>query len=293
MTSPILVVGGTGAVGGATIPALLARGGTVRALVRSKARAAGLLQGVELFAGDLTDERSVREALEGVESAFYVSPHVDEEVEIAETFVAACEANGTRLVFGGFHVPDEEVRTSFGQMVPSYQGKLKVGVTIAESSASPVILNLTNFAQNDEPFREDILSGVYPLPIAEGGANRIDLRDAGEIAAKALLDKDFATGFYGLNGAEMLNGAEAAAVWAETLGRPVEYLGADGDWKAVFAKRLSGRKLTDWISSFEKFISLYPVPTDADQVRTTTELLGRAPRSYRDYVNDMARLWQA
>ncbi|WP_222436443.1 SDR family oxidoreductase [Streptomyces sp. T12] len=293
MAFTTLVIGSTGTVGGTVVPEVLARGGKVRALVRRKVRDQQLPDGVELHVGDLTDERSVREALEGVQAAFYVSPHVEQEVEIAETFVAACEAAGVRLVFGGFHIVDPAARAAFTQMVPSYEGKLKVGEIISESDTNPVVLDLTNFAQNDEPFREDILAGVYPMPLHHDGANRIDLRDSGEIAAKILLDSKFPAGWIGLSGAEAVNGQQSADLWAEELGRPVRYLGDDTEaWHAAFAKRLTGHKLTDWISSFE-FLSRQPIPTDQARVEATTELLGRAPRSYRDYVRDMAKQWQA
>jgi hypothetical protein len=54
---------------------------------------------------------------------------------------------------------------------------------IADSSASPVAFTISNWNQNDEVFKEDILGGSYPMPIK--GANRLDLRDVAEASAKA------------------------------------------------------------------------------------------------------------
>ena len=186
MSPEILVIGSTGTVVSHVIPELLARGAEVRALVRNEARAATLPAAIQPFVGDLSDPGMVRKALDGVQTALYVSPHESAEVEMAKTFVAACEASGTRLVFAGFHVTDPKIRASFGQHLPGYGGKLRVGEIIAESAARPVVLDLSNFAQNDEVFREDILNGEFPEPLTSAGVNRLDLRDMAEVATKAL-----------------------------------------------------------------------------------------------------------
>lgn len=73
--SPILVVGGTGAQGGATIRALLADGASVRALVRDPATAVARAlasEGACLVRGDLDDVASLSRAMEGVRGVFSV-----------------------------------------------------------------------------------------------------------------------------------------------------------------------------------------------------------------------------
>ncbi len=78
MTNPrILVAGGTGQQGGATIRALRQSGcdWAIRALVRDPAsvRARGLsAEGVEVVRGDLNDDASVRAAMAGVHGVFSV-----------------------------------------------------------------------------------------------------------------------------------------------------------------------------------------------------------------------------
>jgi dihydroflavonol-4-reductase len=67
----VLVTGATGKVGNAIASALLARGDTVRALVRDPARAASILPaGVEPLQGDATDAASLTAAVEGCELVF-------------------------------------------------------------------------------------------------------------------------------------------------------------------------------------------------------------------------------
>jgi len=72
-----LVMGITGKAGGATARHLLARGKTVRALVRDRAKAASWAdQGVELVDGDWNDAVAIERALKGVDGAFVMLPAV-------------------------------------------------------------------------------------------------------------------------------------------------------------------------------------------------------------------------
>jgi uncharacterized protein YbjT (DUF2867 family) len=72
-----LVMGITGNVGGATARHLLARGKSVRALVRDREKAASWAdQGVELVGGDWTDAGVIERALKGVDGAFVMLPAV-------------------------------------------------------------------------------------------------------------------------------------------------------------------------------------------------------------------------
>ncbi|MBC3984792.1 NmrA/HSCARG family protein [Streptomyces sp. AC536] len=73
----VLVTGATGNQGGATARALLARGRTVRALVRDPDKPAALALrklGAELVRGDLNDAGSLRAAMAGVDGVFSVQP---------------------------------------------------------------------------------------------------------------------------------------------------------------------------------------------------------------------------
>jgi uncharacterized protein YbjT (DUF2867 family) len=66
---PVLVVGGTGMLGGKVVTALLARGKQVRALVRSPSDASHLeAAGVEIARGDLMDPDSLRTAMSGADA---------------------------------------------------------------------------------------------------------------------------------------------------------------------------------------------------------------------------------
>ncbi|MEU8820054.1 NmrA family NAD(P)-binding protein [Actinoplanes sp. NPDC048796] len=287
MTIKALVVGATGTVAKPVAHELLARGADVYALVRDSSRATVLPEGVTPVVGDLTDRAAVRAALKGMDSVFFVHPHMDDDVAIIHAFVDACEEAGVRMVFGGYHVDDPEIRATISRQIPMYGGKLEVAARIADPQVDSVILNLPNFAQNDELFFDEIRAGLFPIPIADGGTGRFDLRDSGEIAARAMLDETYlANGWYNLSGPETLNGPQCAAIWSEELGRPVRYLQDGDDWKAIFSERLEGRKLEDWLVAHDMLVGKVPQPVNPDDLAFTTKILGRPPRTYRDFVKD-------
>lgn len=66
---PLLVVGGTGFLGGQVVEKLLARGKSVRALVRPGSNAAPLEEaGVTIARGDMMDPASLRQAMTGADA---------------------------------------------------------------------------------------------------------------------------------------------------------------------------------------------------------------------------------
>jgi uncharacterized protein YbjT (DUF2867 family) len=69
MTGPVLVVGGTGKLGGQVVDALLARGKSVRALARPTSNTARLeAAGVQIARGDMLDLNSLVQAMDGADA---------------------------------------------------------------------------------------------------------------------------------------------------------------------------------------------------------------------------------
>ena len=92
----ILVTGATGYTGPFVVEALIRAGAHVRALVREESRARPILKmGADFVIGDLENERSVANTLDGVEAVLAVS-----HIRHAPTLVRACKDRGvTRTIF--------------------------------------------------------------------------------------------------------------------------------------------------------------------------------------------------
>ncbi|WP_432252617.1 SDR family oxidoreductase [Streptomyces sp. HNM1019] len=154
-----LVTGATGYIGGRLVPELLAAGHQVRCVARSpeKLRDQPWAGRVETVRGDMTDEESVRAAMEGVDVAYYLvhalgtgSGFEETDRRAARTFGERARAAGVRRIvyLGGLTpegVPEHELsphlrsraevsRVLLDSGVPT--AVLRAGVIIGSGSAS-------------------------------------------------------------------------------------------------------------------------------------------------------------
>jgi len=98
VSGPTFLTGGTGIVGNAIAAALVRRGRSVRALVRSLERGRALLPPeCELVEGDVTDAASVTRALDGCEVVYHAAGLPEQWLADPGTF-ARVNAGGTRIV---------------------------------------------------------------------------------------------------------------------------------------------------------------------------------------------------
>lgn len=294
MKAPVLVVGARGRVGREVVRGLVARGTKVRALVRAGSAA----EGTEPAIGDLRDPASLERALDGVRSAFFVTPHEPDEEALGAAFVEAVERAGTeRVVFASAYHDDFPSRLGFSLFVgvagllTHYGPKLRVERRVRLSRARPVVLMPSNFFQNDELFRPEILAGRYPQPLGTRGVSRVDCADIGDAAARALTDATLADGAYPLVGPDRtLTGPECAETWARELGRAVRYEGDLEAWRALVERRMQPRERDDFGRTYALF-GRHAVPAKDAAVARCTALLGRSPRAYSAYVAEIARRW--
>jgi NAD(P)H dehydrogenase (quinone) len=92
----VLVTGATGDTGGYAIPALAKLGVSIRALVRRDDEHAAKLRasGVEVVLGDLLDLDTVRSAMEGVSTAYFVYPLLPGLIDATAYFAQAAQEAG-------------------------------------------------------------------------------------------------------------------------------------------------------------------------------------------------------
>ena len=292
---PILVAGATGAIGKEVVRALLEQGAPVRVFVRSPDKVASLMDSVECFVGDMTDQEAVERAVRGVHAVYFVSPHDDAEEQIAEYFVTACSREDVRVVFAGVHADGSNrvtrfiKRILFGLMMPHYKAKLRIAERVRTSRANPVVLAPGNYYQNDEICREQILTGTYPMPLRL--FPRVDTRDVGDAAARALLDPSVKSGAYSLVGPESLTGEQTASNWSTALGREVHYTQDIPLTDSLLENAYGGRKALDFQKTY-RLAAKFKMKTTEAQLQQTISLIGRQPRSHSEYVRDMLTEWQ-
>lgn len=287
----ILVTGASGTIGSAVVERLATQGADVRALSRNPDKVK-VPAGVHAVAGDLTDIPSVRAALKDVDTLFLLNAVTpDELTQGLATLGLAREAGIRRIVY--LSVLNGDRFTD----VPHFAGKYTIERAIEEFDLPATVLRPAYFMQNDAGLKAVIADhGVYPMALGSVGVSMVDIRDIADIAAVSLLRRERATGalpreVIELAGPDALTGESVAAIWSETLGKPVAYGGDDLDaaeagiarhapsWAAYDLRLMLARFQADGMLA-------KPAATDI-----MTSLLGRAPRNYRDFAKETAAAW--
>ncbi|MGW7484763.1 SDR family oxidoreductase [Nonomuraea muscovyensis] len=138
-----LVTGATGYIGGRLVPELLAAGHEVRCMARSPERLRDLPWAgrTEVVEADATDAERSREALDGIEVAYYLIHTMGAPGRFAErdrlaarTFAeAAARAGVRRIVYLGGLVPDE-------RLSPHLSSRAEVGEIFLRGDVPAVVL---------------------------------------------------------------------------------------------------------------------------------------------------------
>jgi uncharacterized protein YbjT (DUF2867 family) len=287
----ILVTGSTGTIGSQVLTHLQGQGAEVRALTRSPEKAQ-VPAGVIPVGGDLGDIDSSRSAMTGVSTLFLLVPNLADELTQAMLALTVAREAGVKgvvylSVFKGEAYAD----------VPHFAGKATVERMIQALDLPATVLRPAYFIQNDLRQKDLLLGpGVYGAPVGAKGVSMVDIRDIAAAAAVELLRRERAANplpheVYDLVGPDTLTREAVAAIWSEALGRPVRY---GGDDLVAMEQRmkamLPGWHALDLRLMFQRYQS-DGAAADPAAIERLTALLGRAPRSYRDFASDAAAQW--
>lgn len=289
----ILVTGSTGRIGAQVVAQLAASGASFRALTRTPEKA-GFPAGVTAVRGDLLEADAMRLALAGVNTLFLlVSNAPDELTQAINTLGLAREAGVKGIVYLSV------TRSAEYTDVSHFTAKHAVERMIEQMDLPATVLRPSYFFQNDATFKDPLVkAGLYVSPIGDKGVSMVDVRDIADAAVIELLRRDRAPvalprATYELSGPDALTGDSLAKLWSDALGREVRYAGGDLD---AFEKAVK-TKAPAWLAyDLRAMMRRYQVdgavatPTDIERLTT---LLGRPPRSYRDFARETARSWQA
>lgn len=284
----ILVTGATGRVGRHVVDQLVARNADVRVLVRDPAKA-NFASSVDVVQGDMLNIDALRLAFNGVRTLFLLNAVAgDEFTQAIIALNIAREAGVERVVYLSVFDADRAVN------VPHFAVKFGAERMLEAMGFSATILRPAYFIDNEAMIKDVIFNyGVYPMPIGSKGVAMVDVRDIAEVAAIELVRRDrvaekLPSETINLVGPDTLTGADLAAIWSETLGRPVVY--GDDD-PTGFEQNLSNI-MPKWMAyemrlMAERYVSDGMVPQAGD-VERLTQILGRPLHSYREFASQLA-----
>ena len=269
-----LAVGAAGKFAGHVVPALVARGATVRGFVHdAKALAPIRDEGAaDAVVGDLRDQRSTAAALEGVESVFYVAPaFLPNEAQVGVSFVAAAiKAGVRRFVFSSVIHPVLSA-------LSNHAAKALVEEAILDSELEYALLHPTLFFQNYARAWPGVArTGVLAEPwSSQTRFSRVDYRDVAETAAIALTEDRLLYGTFELCAEGWLNRHGVAALAGEVLGRTVR------------AERIDPATLGDQSGPMRPMFEHYDHTGLRGNALTLRAILGREPRTLRAFFEEM------
>jgi uncharacterized protein YbjT (DUF2867 family) len=230
----VLVTGATGSQGGSVVQALLKQGRQVRGLTRNtNSPAAERLsrQGVEVVAGDFTDQDSLVRAASGVDAIFTMTTPFEQGVE-GETAQGIAITEAARTAGAGHLVYSSVASADRATGIPHFDSKYEVEKHIIASGIPYTIIAPVYFMDNlVQPWtlptlRQGKLSLAMP---AARPLQQISVTDIGAFAA-AIIDRRQAVfgQRFDIAGDE-LNGEDSAAILSKVTGRDFAYEGFPAD----------------------------------------------------------------
>ncbi len=279
-----LITGPTGNTGALVLDALRERGVPVRAMTHREATAETLrARGIDTVRADFDDPDSLARALVGVSRAFLVCTP-DERLEDREcTFVdAAARAGVERLVLMSAYAAGLDGPSGICRAHGAVEAHL------IASGVPHVIVRPHGFMQtfvlgSDAMIRD---GGVYVMPMGQGRAPLVDVRNVGEVCVKALLEDGHLGQAYDVTGPEALTFGEQAALLGEALGHPVTYLsGSDAGLIYMFWLLNVPPFTLEHLRNIARCIRNH----ELGEVHDTLERLGVRPIPYAEFARDYAR----
>jgi uncharacterized protein YbjT (DUF2867 family) len=290
----VLVIGATGNIGKEIVTGL-ARGGNVRLVVGSRdaAKASAQFQGsdgVRSVALDADRAETLLPALQGVDTVIQVnsmSPAMATQARnLAEAARHAGVSHLVRSSLIGAGEPDPIVEAVWHGDADK---------AIAESGIAFTLLRPTQYfqnflsARNRQTIREQ---GAVYMPLGTSRVSNIDTRDIAEIACRVALGSgtEHHGKAYVLTGAEAMSMDQVAQAMGEALGKPVRYVPVEPE---KFLQGLLANGVPQVIAEAIGGWFAYCRAGRADRVTQDAErLLGRKPRSLRDFVNEHVSHWR-
>jgi uncharacterized protein YbjT (DUF2867 family) len=278
----ILVTGATGNVGSKLVKRLAARKLPVRAISR-KPDKSKVPAGVELFAGDLADPVAVRAAMKGVSKLFVLTTGVD-LTKLEANLLDAAKAEGVT------HIVKQSVQGA------EYEGPLFAKwhraseKAIAASGVPFTFLRPSSIATNALEWAGMLKNGgtVYG-PYGTAATPVVDPDDIAAVAEAALTGEGHAGKAYELTGPDSISVADQVAIIGKVIGRQLKFVDVSDEaaTQSMLGMGMPKPVVEAIIDLAVSLRTLGRIPP----VSTVKDLLGRAPRSFEQFVRDNAEVF--
>lgn len=282
----IFLTGVTGKVGGETAKQLIAKGASLRALVRDESKAADLkAAGVEFVVGDIADADTVRQGLEGAEKVFLLLPNSETQEATEKQFTDLAVAAGVKHL-----VKLSSMEAVADAATPIPQAHWASEEYIRASGLGWTMIKPNFFMQNLLTSAGSIKEQrKFFLPTGDGTTGMADARDIGTVCAEALTGDGHVGQSYAITGPELLTFFDVADRFSAVLGEKVEYMPMPLE---AFRERMT-EILVPWHLNAvcELFREIAEMGLD-HTTNTFNELIGRDPKSVEQFIEDHVAIFR-
>lgn len=282
----ILVTGATGTIGSATARGLLQKPGvTVRLAVRDPKKADALgLSGAEIVAFTWGDKEQSAAIARGVEKLFLATPFSETQVEDATLLIDAAKAAGvSHIVKLSAMGAENEPGIQLGRWHRAIEKHIE------QSGIPYTFLRPNNYFENFINYYPPASDGVIYLPFGQGKVSWIDSRDIADVAVQVLTTPGHQNKAYDLTGGEALGVQEVAQLLSEASGSNIRYQDIpEADARAGLDKYGAPSWMADALMELHAVDKAGYAAAISPNVQ---KLLGRPPRTFKDFAKEKARTW--
>jgi uncharacterized protein YbjT (DUF2867 family) len=280
----ITVTGSTGTIGAELVRLLANAGASVRAIFRNPEKIRPL-PGIVWLHADLQDARVLEPSLAGTTRLFLLTDNQVGFSSLQIGIIRSAERLGVEHV-----VKLSALGASDHSKSWIARAHWEVEQSLQQTPMAWTILRPHAFMQNWlGEFAESVRkNAVIESPIERGRVPYIDTRDIAGVAAETLVHAEIHAGRrYFLTGAEAVGLTDVAEVLSELTGRTVTYrpISMNEARARMQSKGTPPDQIDAMLAILEYQKSGGPTSTVSDKL---TEILGRQPRTIRDFLRDHA-----
>jgi uncharacterized protein YbjT (DUF2867 family) len=277
----ILVTGVSGTVGRAVLDEVRKAAKPFKAMVRNAEDAKKALPGISTVVADFADTHSLKQALQGIDTAFVVCSPIPQLVQLETNMIDACKSSGVRHIVLNSALGAGDYPKSF----PSWHRKVEE--KLEASGLGYTILRPNGFMQNIVTYYAPSIraQGAFYASMGNAKTSVIDVRDVGLAAAKALIAPSEHDGkTYELNGPEAVSNDEIAARIARVTGQMVRYVDIPEEAQR---KSMLDLGMPDWqVTALLELQQYYLTGKCGAVTDTLPRLLGRPPITLDQFLTE-------
>lgn len=288
----ILVTGATGNIGSEVVKELLsdAPDVSIKAAVHSSQNVKKVKSDarVKVIQIDYNEPETVREALNGVDKLFLLTPDVPNAADLASNVVIEAKKAGIKQI-----VKQSVMGAALEADVGTMRLHGQVEKFIEQSGIPFTFLRPNEFMQNFINFHSPSIKGnnAFYIPLEDAKVSLVDVRDIAGVAVKSLIDEDkHKNKTYLITGPEALSYHQVAEILSNTTGRKINYVNIS-DGEARSAMKEIG--MSDWLINTVSELSEYFRKGKASEISPAVEdVTGNKPISFSQFAKDYAEAFR-